>query len=164
MEAKELLDRLRRDGLTIAVAESCTGGLLSHRLVAVPGASKVFRGGIVAYHDDLKSKVLGVDAGVIEKFGAVSAAVAEAMAHRDLTGADMGVGLTGVAGPTGATPGKSVGTVWFAVIGPRKVMMVHKGHFDGDRVAIQTQAVDEAVELAMGNLLEAEREGQVQAS
>jgi PncC family amidohydrolase len=160
----ELVERLRRDGLRIAVAESCTGGRVCAEIVSVPGASDVFVGGVVAYADEPKHSIVGVSKDVLARFGAVSAACAEAMAHgvRARFGADVGVAVTGIAGPEGARPGKPVGTVWLAVVGPARIMMVHKGHFDGDRAEIQHEAVAEALALAWGNLMEAEREGQVE--
>lgn len=165
MDAKTIIERLRRDGLTFGVAESCTGGELAKAFVDVPGASEVFRGGVVAYHDDVKVSALGIDAGLIERFGAVSAAVAEAMAHgaRDRLGCDVAVALTGIAGPTGERPGKPVGTVWLAAIGPKKVIVAHRIHIDGDRDRVQDGAVQEALDLVWGNIQEAEREGQVDA-
>lgn len=160
MAARDIIERCRRDGLRIGVAESCTGGRLSAALIAVPGASEVVRGGVVAYDDAIKADVLGVDATLIGRFGAVSAAVAEAMAHaaRDHLGVDVAIAVTGIAGPTGARPGKPVGTVWFAALGPGNIMMVHKGHFDGDREAVQAGAVAEALTLLWDNLVVAERE------
>lgn len=159
----ELVARLRADGLRVAVAESCTGGRVCAEIVGVPGASEVFLGGVVAYADEAKHGLLGVSKDLLDRFGAVSAACAEAMAHaaRDRFGADVGIAVTGLAGPEGAVPGKPVGTVWHAVVGPGHIIMVHKGHFDGDRAEIQRQAVEEALALAWGNLKEAEREGAV---
>jgi nicotinamide-nucleotide amidase len=105
---------------TIATAESCTGGLLAARLTDPPGASVYMRGGIVAYADDAKVAVAGVPAEAIERHGAVSPEVAEALAEgaRQRLGADVGVGITGVAGPGGGTPEKPVGTVCLCVVSP----------------------------------------------
>lgn len=110
-------DRLAARGLTLAVAESCTGGALAARIASVPGASRVLRGGIVAYCNSVKTAMLGVDPSVLDAAGAVSEAVARQMAEgaRDRLGADLGVATTGIAGPTGGTPEKPVGTVWLAV-------------------------------------------------
>src|SRR5438128_3863173 len=105
-EVHTLLGALSERGLTMAVAEGDTGGVLLEWLTAVPGSSKVVRGGVVAYHDDLKRDVLGVAPRLIEQHGAVSAKVAEAMAHgiRRVAAADVGLATTGIAGPSGGTP------------------------------------------------------------
>ncbi len=115
---EEVVGRLLRErGWTIATAESCTGGLLCDRLTDVPGASAYVRGGIVAYANEVKVAVLGVDPRAIEEYGAVSEEVALQMATqvRERLRTDIGVGITGIAGPTGGTPEKPVGTVWVAV-------------------------------------------------
>ncbi|HPQ38820.1 MAG TPA: nicotinamide-nucleotide amidohydrolase family protein, partial [bacterium] len=110
-------------GRTVATAESCTGGLVAHRLTNVPGSSAYMRGGIVSYSNDVKSQSLGVPADLIESLGAVSAAVAEAMASgvRERMAADYGVATTGIAGPGGGSDAKPVGTVYVAVAGPAGV-------------------------------------------
>ena len=111
-----VLDALAEAGRTLAVAESCTGGALAARLTLVPGASRSFLGGVVAYANDAKVDLLGVDPAAIEAHGAVSEAVARQLAAgaRERLGADVGVATTGIAGPTGGTPDKPVGTVWLA--------------------------------------------------
>ena len=113
-------DLLRARGATVATAESCTGGNIARRFTALPGASDYFRGGVVAYSNDVKRSLLGVNGGDLERFGAVSRPVAEQMAEgvRRATGAVYGIATTGVAGPSGGTPDKPVGTVWMAVSGP----------------------------------------------
>ncbi|HEY0996975.1 MAG TPA: competence/damage-inducible protein A [Gemmatimonadaceae bacterium] len=114
--AAVVLDACRARGLTIAVGESCTGGLLGARLTAVSGSSDVVLGGVIAYANAVKEELLGVAAEVLATHGAVSEPVARAMASgaRARTGARIGVGITGVAGPTGGTSEKPVGTVWIA--------------------------------------------------
>lgn len=119
---QELVHRtLTERGETLATAESCTGGVIAARFTAMAGASAYFRGGVVAYSNDLKRQALGVSAADLERFGAVSEAVARQMAKgvRRLTGADYAVATTGIAGPAGGSAGKPVGTVWIAVAGPR---------------------------------------------
>jgi nicotinamide-nucleotide amidase len=108
---------LRTTGLTVAVAESCTGGLVSQRLTSVPGSSAYFLGGVVAYDNLAKRHLLGVSQQLLESFGAVSAEVAEAMAEgaRRAFAADVGLGITGVAGPGGRTEAKPVGRVYLAL-------------------------------------------------
>ena len=108
---------LRERGATLAVAESCTGGLIASRITDVPGASDYFLGGIVAYSNEEKTRVLGVRASIIEEHGAVSEECARAMAEgvRQTTGADFALSTTGIAGPGGGTPEKPVGLVYMAV-------------------------------------------------
>ena len=117
--AAVVLDRLRQRGQSVAVAESCTGGGLGAALAAVPGASDVFLGGVIAYANRVKQQVLGVPEALLETHGAVSDPVAEAMAEgaRRLTGADWGLAITGVAGPGGGSEQKPVGLVHIAVAG-----------------------------------------------
>ena len=112
---------LEKDRLSIATAESCTGGLLSELITSVPGASAVFELGICTYSDRIKSEFLGVSPELLEKYGAVSEQVAEAMVRglRERSGADICVSVTGLAGPGGGTPEKPVGTVYigFSICG-----------------------------------------------
>ncbi len=118
--AARLQERCLARSLTVATAESCTGGLVAHLLTEVPGSSGYVLGGIVAYSDAVKRAELGVPASVLEAHGAVSAQVAVAMADgaRRRLGTDLGVGVTGVAGPDGGTDAKPVGLVYVAVAGP----------------------------------------------
>ena len=159
--ARRLVERLARDHLTLAVAESCTGGLVGGRITQVPGASQVFLGGLIAYHDEVKVKQLGVDKALFgDGHGAVSAAGATAMAHgvRDRFGAHLAIAVTGIAGPGGARTGKPVGTVWLAALGPGDLVNVHRIQADGDRAAVREQAVTEALALLERNIREAEKE------
>ena len=118
--AEIVLDLCRTRDLKLATAESCTGGMVAARLTAIPGASDVFVGSIVAYANEVKEASLGVPARVIEEHGAVSAEVAAAMARglRERLGADVGVAVTGVAGPGGGTAEKPVGLVFAHAVGP----------------------------------------------
>jgi PncC family amidohydrolase len=119
--ARRLQDACLGRGRTVAAAESCTGGLVAHLITEVPGSSGYFRGGVVAYSDDVKRDLLGVPEEALRAHGAVSAQVAVAMAEgvRARVGADLGAGVTGVAGPGGGTDAKPVGLVYIAVAGGR---------------------------------------------
>jgi PncC family amidohydrolase len=149
-EARRLGDLLRGRGLRVAVAESCTGGLLGAALTAAPGSSDYMLGGVVAYADAVKSAQLGVDAELIRARGAVSEEVARAMAGgvRARLGAELGVAITGVAGP-GASEGKPAGLTWVAVAGPGPDALRTR-RLDGDqgREGNRAAAVRAALELA----------------
>lgn len=141
-------EMLRERHLTIAAAESCTGGLLMGRLTDVPGSSAYVRGGIVAYSDDVKTSLLGVDRSLLESHGAVSEPVAAAMVEgvRDRTGADVGVAITGIAGPDGGTPEKPVGTVVIAVLVKGRALSVETYLFPGGRDMVRLQATQTALD------------------
>ena len=143
--AAELLDHLAAGGATLAVAESLTGGLLTDAFVTVPGASRVVRGGIIAYATDLKASLLGVDPDLLARCGAVDPVVAEQMAAgaRERLEATYGVSTTGVAGPD-AQDGQPVGTVYVGVAGPGGTAHT-RVHLQGDRAAIRAGAVGQAV-------------------
>ncbi len=117
---EDLMRRLKNAGVTVACAESCTGGNIAHMITSLPGVSSFFLGGVVAYSNPVKEQVLGVSAQDLEKYGAVSEPVARQMAQgvRKLLGAQYAVSTTGIAGPDGGTKEKPVGTVWMAVAGP----------------------------------------------
>lgn len=140
-------DVLKARGMTIAAAESCTGGLLMSRLTDVAGSSAYVRAGVVAYDNADKTALLGVPADLIAAHGAVSEAVAIAMAEgvRQRTGADVGVGITGIAGPGGATKDKPVGTVVIAVIVPRQPAYVRTFQFIGARTQVKFQSTQAAL-------------------
>lgn len=142
-------EALAARGLTIGTAESCTGGLVAGRLTDVPGSSAYVRGGVVAYSNDVKTSALGVPAETIAAHGAVSEQVAESMADgvRRAVGADIGVSITGIAGPDGGTREKPVGTVWFAVAGPGDHRETLKRVVPGDRHVIRSWAVMVALDL-----------------
>ncbi len=134
-------------GLTLALAESCTGGLLADRVTDVPGSSRYFVGGLVAYADTVKTQTLHVSAELLRRVGAVSAPVARAMAQgvRRMTGADIGLAITGIAGPTGATLTKPVGLVYLGLAGPTG-SSTRRFQFLGDRAAIKFQATQAALD------------------
>jgi nicotinamide-nucleotide amidase len=136
-----VVSRLEARGQSIALAESCTGGRIAAALTSVPGSSRTFIGGVVAYADAVKSAQLGVDAGLLERAGAVSEEVAVAMASgaRLRLGADVALATTGIAGPTGGTAEKPVGLVWFA-LDDGSQMRSRRVNFRGDREAVQRRA------------------------
>jgi nicotinamide-nucleotide amidase len=141
-------DALRGRGYRIAVAESCTGGLLLGRLTDVPGSSAWVNGGIVAYADAVKVEQLGVDAQVLRAHGAVSEPVAQAMAQgvRARLQAQVGAAITGIAGPDGGTALKPVGTVVIAAVTP-EVEVVRTFLFPGDRRMVRLQSVSAALNM-----------------
>lgn len=141
-------DALRKKRLTIAIAESCTGGLISSRITDVSGSSEYFLAGITAYSNPIKEKVLGVKSGLIKKYGAVSRQVALGMAigARTLCDSDIGVGVTGIAGPKGDTKSKPVGLVYISLVYGRK-RIVKKYNFHGSRQDIKFRASQAALNL-----------------
>ncbi len=156
MSAEELLRRLEGKGQTLAVAESCTGGLLSSMLCSVPGASRAFLGSTVAYSDGSKVSLLQVEGKAIEEHGAVSEEVAVMMASgvRGLFGADVGVGVTGIAGPGGGSEEKPIGTVHMAASDGRHTVSERR-RFPGGREEVRSAAAAKALELTL-ELLEME--------
>jgi nicotinamide-nucleotide amidase len=146
--AASVLTALRAAGMTIAVAESCTGGMLGARLTAVPGSSDVVTGGIIAYHNDVKMRQLGVRAVTLAVQGAVSEETAREMASgaRALLGTSVGVGITGIAGPDGGTPDKPVGTVCVAadVAG---LVRSFRASMVGDRHEVRARSAQAALNL-----------------
>jgi nicotinamide-nucleotide amidase len=145
--AAVVIDNLRAQRLTLAVAESCTGGMLGERITAIPGSSAVFLGGVIAYHNDVKETALDVSPDLVEKFGAVSEEVALQMAAgvKAKLGAGIGVAVTGIAGPGGGTPDKPVGLVWIAVHGSEP--KARRFHLIGDRAEIRQRAAQAALEM-----------------
>lgn len=145
--AEVVLERCRVLRLGLAVAESCTGGMLGERLTSIPGSSDVFLGGVIAYHNDIKREVLGVRQHDLERFGAVSEQVALQMASavRQRMGADVGVSITGIAGPGGGSVEKPVGLIWVAV--DATSAQARRFHVGGDRDEIRQRAAQAALEM-----------------
>lgn len=147
---------MREQGLTLAVAESCTGGLLGHRLTNVPGSSAYVRLGVVAYANEVKTSVLGVPADMLVQHGAVSASVAASMAEgvRDLAQSHLGIGLTGIAGPGGGSTEKPVGLVYLALAG--RSTRVHRLQLGGSRSDVKWRASQQAL-VELWRLLRSEK-------
>lgn len=139
---------------TIAVAESCTGGLVCDRLTNISGSSRYLHAGVVAYHNDIKRHHLGVPTHALTRFGAVSAHVAGRMAEgvRRLARTDVGLAITGIAGPTGATTQKPVGMVFLALADGRRTL-TRRCQFFGDRISIKAQAAQTALDWLRRSLL-----------
>ncbi len=135
-------------GQRLATAESCTGGGLAEVVTSIPGSSAWFERGFVTYSNDAKSEMLGVSAETLRRFGAVSEQCAREMAEGALrhSRADIGVAITGIAGPEGGSADKPVGTVWIAWAGRDRPTVVVLKNFGGDRRAIRAQAVEAALE------------------
>lgn len=150
--SRSLLDLCRMRKLTIATAESCTGGLVAGALTDIPGSSDVIDRGFVTYSNDAKRAMLGVEASTLTNFGAVSKETATAMAIGALERADvdLAVAITGIAGPGGATPGKPVGLVHFAAAA-RDGRIIHREHRFGaiGRSAVRQRSVVEALRMLM---------------
>lgn len=137
-------------GWKLAVAESCTGGLLGHLITSVSGSSSYFAGGIIAYSNDLKMRLLGVHKRALESEGAVSETVAMQMATgaRNKTGTDLALALTGIAGPDGGTPRKPVGLVYIA-LSSSTFRRVQRFVFEGNRKEIKEAAARKSMEMAI---------------
>ncbi|MER2519628.1 MAG: CinA family protein [Bdellovibrionales bacterium] len=147
--ARAIISSYARRRWRIATAESCTGGLVAAALTQIPGASEVFERGFVTYSNEAKTEVLGVMLEILDNFGAVSSQTAEAMARGALAFslADVAVSVTGIAGPSGAMPGKPVGLVYLGLATRAGVLFHERCEFRGDRDAVRAQAVAEALRL-----------------
>lgn len=139
---------LMLNGRTIALAESCTGGLISSRITDVAGASNYFQAGVVSYSNKAKESFLGVSGEILDAKGSVSAETAQEMAEgiRRAAGADVGLSVTGIAGPGGGSAEKPVGTVYMALAAEGKTV-IRKHQFSGDRRAIREQTAEKALLL-----------------
>lgn len=141
--------------LSLAVAESCTGGLVGHRITDVSGSSVYFWGGVIAYDNAVKKELLGVQHETLERYGAVSPETALEMARgaSRILRADIGLGVTGIAGPTGATPGKPVGLAYVAIAAPG-LERVERCLHHGDRLSNKMYFADAALRLALEYLVQ----------
>ena len=152
--AAVILDLARTNSSKIAVAESCTGGLLGARLTAIAGSSDVFLGGVIAYANEVKERDLGVSAELLKEHGAVSEPVVRAMVEgvTKKFGAEIGIAVTGIAGPGGATPEKPVGTMWIAVLVNREIRSTTRV-FLGDREEIRLRTTQGALDMVRRGLV-----------
>ncbi len=146
---------LRERKQTLATAESCTGGLIGSLLTDVSGSSDYYLGGIIAYANEVKQNVLGVDAATLAAAGAVSEPTALAMAHgvRHLLGSDYALSTTGIAGPTGGTADKPVGLVYMALVGP-DVARCERHIWDRDRIGNKLLSAQRAIQMLIEHLTE----------
>jgi nicotinamide-nucleotide amidase len=145
---EHILEELKSRNLTLGVAESCTGGGLGNRITNIPGSSEVFLGGVIAYSNEFKMKLLGVKENTLIKHGAVSKETAKEMAHgvRELTGADINIAITGIAGPGGAAPKKPVGLVFMHLTAADTDMGIYQ-IFPGDRKMVKTRTINYSLNL-----------------
>jgi PncC family amidohydrolase len=148
---------LIRHDLRLAVAESCTGGLVGHRVTNVPGASPYFAGGVIAYADEVKVRLLGVDLHALEQFGAVSREVVQQMAQgvRTLLHCELGLAITGIAGPQGGTADKPVGLTWIGLSTP-ETELSWRYVWPGDRQQNKVQSAEQALRLLVDYLQDRE--------
>jgi nicotinamide-nucleotide amidase len=147
----DVLQLLKKEKLRISFAESCTGGLLSRLLTANAGASEVYELGVCTYSNRMKTKLLGVSPELLDSYGAVSPETAQAMAEglHKLSGADICVSVTGIAGPGGGTPQKPVGTVYSGIF-LKGECRIHRFNSDGGRIKIQIHTAMRVYELLKG--------------
>ena len=157
MKDKELINKisneLKKQHLTVATAESCTGGLLAHTLTNISGSSDYFKRGVVAYSNKSKTELLGVSKDILKQYGAVSKQTAEAMAIgiKERSNTDIGISTTGIAGPTGGTKDKPVGLVYIGIAALKKVE-VRKFLFKGDRIQNKDSTCNAALQLLIDNI------------
>jgi nicotinamide-nucleotide amidase len=149
----KVAQRLIKSHKTLSIAESCSGGLLAHRLTNIPGSSKFFKLGVIAYSYESKKQLLKIPAVIIKRYGAVSSHVVEMMAQnvQDLTKTDFGIGITGIAGPTGATRKKPIGLVYIA-LSTKNEVIVKRCVFKGRRTEVKKQTADQAMRMLLKKL------------
>lgn len=150
-QAREIVDICARRHLTIATAESCTGGLLAALITEIPGASQIFTHGFITYANPAKTMMIDVSAHTLETYGAVSEEIARAMAQGALktAGSSLAIGITGIAGPSGATAEKPVGLVHIACAKEGAPVVHEKHHFKGERTEVRLKAVEAALILLL---------------
>ena len=148
--SKEISNFFWREGFTLATAESCTAGNVAATITAIPGGSRFYRGGVVAYADETKKRLLNVKAETLEEFGAVSEETVKEMVEgvRQAIGTDYAIATSGIAGPTGATPGKPIGTIWVAAGNADEVITV-KLEGDNGREKNVANATVKALQLLL---------------
>ena len=153
--AKQIIDSSKKHNLTISFAESCTGGLLSSIITDIPGSSSVFLGGVIVYSNQLKTRILDVSLKSLDSAGAVSAEVAKEMASglKKITKSDIVISITGIAGPTGGTRDKPVGTVFIA-LNTTDTIFVERFSFKGSRSEIKHKVTEKSLELIESYLVE----------
>lgn len=146
---------LRAKGWTICTAESCTGGLITHRLTNIPGSSDYVLGGVVAYSNRAKQSLLHVRQGTLIAYGAVSEQTASEMAlgARELFGADLAISVTGIAGPDGGSAEKPVGLTYIGLAGPDGLHTVQRHVWEGDREGIKAASAEAALQLVLDTLV-----------
>ncbi len=144
---------MKETGLTLSLAESCTGGLIAHRITNISGSSNYFLGGVVAYSNEAKEKILGLPHETLLRYGAVSEESARAMAEgaRRLFVSDLALAVTGIAGPTGGTPEKPVGLVYIALAAEEEVRC-ERHIWSGDRLQNKAQSAEAALEMLIAYL------------
>lgn len=145
---KKIAQKLKKSHLTLGIAESCTGGLLSKTVTDLPGASKYFKGAIIAYNNDIKASILKINRSLISKYGAVSPEIANKMseAARKQLNTDIGLSVTGIAGPGGGSKKKPLGLVYISASGKER-FLAKKFHFKGSRAIIRKKTVESALQL-----------------
>ena len=150
----KLFDFLKQNNLTISAAESCTGGMIASTITNVSGASDIFGMGVVTYSNEAKMKLIGVSEDTLKRYGAVSEQTVSEMATGvlKLSGSDVSVAVTGIAGPTGGTPEKPVGLVYIGVSGKYGTFS-YKNNFTGNRDDVRKQTVARAFELVLDYLI-----------
>ena len=155
LESKKLYLNCVNKNLTITTAESCTGGMISSAIVHVNGSSKIFKSSVIAYSNDMKSKLLNIPNDLIIKNGAVSEIIAFNMAKNSLKilKTDLSIAVTGIAGPTGGNIDKPVGLVWIA-IGTKQKIITNKHHFIGNRLEVRQKTTYESLKAANKVILE----------